>query len=200
MLGLSCDGWGPSLAIGSGNCSKLVRLAEVFAPHKIPIHRAEDIQANARVQLSVGCSVFAGLSRLQRDCVYKTLCFPVGAVACVAGLSRASADRESCKDQAFFVDTTPQGSSVFMRDHHCAYSDLTMFHPSISLEEFTGEQVRGARVLLRLLVGSLVGAYFVENPDIVHGLIGSYCALTGSYCALTDGLQYFSCLLVESIT
>merc|ERR1712086_812506 len=91
--------------------------------------------------------MFEGLNRLQRDCVYKTLCFPVGVVACVAGLWRASEDRESCKDQAFFVDTTPQGSSVFMRDHHCAYSDLTMFHPSISLEEFTGEQI-GLRVII----------------------------------------------------
>ena len=158
VLGVCCEGWQAPLGFGTGNFSKMMRLAEVFAPHRIPVFKAKRLPAAKQVELAQQTPHYDQLSKLHRDCVVKSLGYPAGTIACTSGLwvddidgpnsHHFPTDSDQCKDQALFVDITPESTTVFVRDHRASNNHRpgTLFHPSISLDELVGRRV-GLRVL-----------------------------------------------------
>ncbi|CAK0861296.1 unnamed protein product [Prorocentrum cordatum] len=132
---------GRPVVVATGNFSKLVRLVEVFAKQRVPVERAPPaLPLHLRPQICPG-HASRPLSGLERDCIRKLLAYPPGVLVSVASLCVEPQGPTGGGDQWFFVDDTPAGTQIYVKDriHRGVDSPALRFRPSRSLSESVGK-------------------------------------------------------------
>jgi len=141
LLGLEREAWlSRPVVVATNNFSKLLRMVEVFGAHRVPVehsHRAIPLHRRRSLVSDGGAD---GLTRFQRDCVWKMLAYAPGTLVIVAGLCIEPRPSELRGDQWFFADITPGGTEVYVKDRIGLVGSgrKYRFRPSRPLRSFLG--------------------------------------------------------------
>eukprot|EP00928_Gymnodinium_smaydae_P070931 TRINITY_DN54661_c0_g1_i1.p1 TRINITY_DN54661_c0_g1~~TRINITY_DN54661_c0_g1_i1.p1 ORF type:complete len:509 (+),score=31.23 TRINITY_DN54661_c0_g1_i1:189-1529(+) len=165
LLGFRSESWrGSPIMVGSNNYSKLLRMAEVFGAHGMPVELTQSslpYHKRWRPIYDVGAPTLTSVevssapSLFERDCIGKALAYPSGVLVAVSGLCIEPRPASHRSDQWFFTDDTPVGTAIYIKDRiqlRDSIGKRYRFRPSRSLEEFVGKSASFA-----VLFGRVVG-------------------------------------------